>query len=70
MVNDILMMLKMMEYHRNYDVDIRIARIFNTYGPRLNNDGRVVSNFINPFMVMVRILDVLVRLRINRKKMD
>ena len=38
----------MMEYNRNCDVDIRIARIFNTYGPRLNkNDGRVVSNFIN-----------------------
>ena len=38
----------MMEYHRNCDVDIRIVRIFNTYGPNLNkNDGRVVSNFIN-----------------------
>ena len=38
----------MMEYNRNCNVDIRIARIFNTYGPRLNkNDGRVVSNFIN-----------------------
>ena len=37
----------MMEYNRNCNVDIRIARIFNTYGPRLNkNDGRVVSNFI------------------------
>jgi UDP-glucuronate decarboxylase len=37
----------MMEYHRNENVDIRIARIFNTYGPRLNkNDGRVISNFI------------------------
>jgi len=38
----------MIEYHRNCGVDIRIARIFNTYGPGLNkNDGRVVSNFIN-----------------------
>lgn len=38
----------MMEYHRNHRVDIRIARIFNTYGPRLHkDDGRVVSNFIN-----------------------
>jgi UDP-glucuronate decarboxylase len=38
----------MMEYHRNEAVDIRIARIFNTYGPRMAcNDGRVVSNFIN-----------------------
>jgi UDP-glucuronate decarboxylase len=37
----------MMDYHRQNDVDIRIARIFNTYGPRmLENDGRVVSNFI------------------------
>jgi len=37
----------MMEYHRQNNVDIRIARIFNTYGPRmLENDGRVVSNFI------------------------
>ena len=37
----------MMEYHRNCGVNIRIARIFNTYGPRLNsNDGRVISNFI------------------------
>jgi UDP-glucuronate decarboxylase len=38
----------MMEYHRNHGVDIRIARIFNTYGPRMNpDDGRVVSNFMN-----------------------
>ena len=38
----------MMEYHRNCRVDIRIVRIFNTYGPNLNkDDGRVVSNFIN-----------------------
>ena len=38
----------MMEYHRNNGVDIRIARIFNTYGPKMDkNDGRVVSNFIN-----------------------
>jgi UDP-glucuronate decarboxylase len=37
----------MMDYHRQNQVDIRIARIFNTYGPRmLENDGRVVSNFI------------------------
>ena len=37
----------MMDYHRQNHVDIRIARIFNTYGPRmLENDGRVVSNFI------------------------
>jgi nucleoside-diphosphate-sugar epimerase len=35
------------EYHRQNNVDIRVARIFNTYGPRmLENDGRVVSNFI------------------------
>jgi len=37
----------MMEYNRNCEVDTRIARIFNTYGPRLNmDDGRVISNFI------------------------
>lgn len=36
-----------MDYHRQNGVDIRIIRIFNTYGPRmLENDGRVVSNFI------------------------
>ncbi|GDX35851.1 NAD-dependent dehydratase [Alphaproteobacteria bacterium] len=35
------------DYHRQYGVDIRIVRIFNTYGPRMSiNDGRVVSNFI------------------------
>ncbi|GBF81250.1 UDP-glucuronic acid decarboxylase family protein [Aphanothece sacrum] len=35
------------EYHREHKVDIRVARIFNTYGPRmLEHDGRVVSNFI------------------------
>jgi UDP-glucuronate decarboxylase len=37
----------MMDYHRQNRVDIRIMRIFNTYGPRmLADDGRVVSNFI------------------------
>ncbi len=37
----------MTDYHRQNKVDIRIARIFNTYGPRmLEDDGRVVSNFI------------------------
>ncbi|MGH7836352.1 MAG: UDP-glucuronic acid decarboxylase family protein [Candidatus Binataceae bacterium] len=36
----------MMDYHRQNHVDIRIVRIFNTYGPRMAvNDGRVVSNF-------------------------
>ena len=35
------------DYHREHNVEIRVARIFNTYGPRmLENDGRVVSNFI------------------------
>ena len=35
------------DYHRQNNVDIRIMRIFNTYGPRMfENDGRVVSNFI------------------------
>ena len=37
----------MMDYHRQNRVDVRIVRIFNTYGPRMAiNDGRVVSNFI------------------------
>ena len=37
----------MMDYHRQNNVDIKIIRIFNTYGPRMMlNDGRVVSNFI------------------------
>ncbi|MFN3360225.1 MAG: UDP-glucuronic acid decarboxylase family protein [Pseudanabaenaceae cyanobacterium] len=36
------------DFHRQYKTDIRVARIFNTYGPRmLENDGRVVSNFIS-----------------------
>lgn len=36
-----------MAYRRHYDLPIRIVRIFNTYGPRMDpNDGRVVSNFI------------------------
>ena len=35
------------DYHRQHALDIRVARIFNTYGPRMHpNDGRVVSNFI------------------------
>lgn len=35
------------DYHRQYGVDIKVARIFNTYGPNMQkNDGRVVSNFI------------------------
>jgi UDP-glucuronate decarboxylase len=37
----------MMDYHRQNRVDVRIIRIFNTYGPRMaENDGRVVSNFV------------------------
>src|ERR671923_2765073 len=37
----------MMDYHRQNRVETRIARIFNTYGPRMaESDGRVVSNFI------------------------
>src|SRR3954464_5578584 len=37
----------MFDYHRLHGVEIKVARIFNTYGPRmLENDGRVVSNFI------------------------
>ena len=37
----------MMDYHRQCEVDVKIIRIFNTYGPRMHpEDGRVVSNFI------------------------
>ena len=36
-----------MAYHREYNVDIKIVRIFNTYGPRMRlDDGRVIPNFI------------------------
>jgi UDP-glucuronate decarboxylase len=36
-----------MDYHRRHGVEVKIARIFNTYGPRMHpNDGRVVSNFV------------------------
>ena len=36
-----------MDYHRKYDIDIKIMRIFNTYGPKMSvGDGRVVTNFI------------------------
>ena len=35
------------DYHRQHELEIKVARIFNTYGPRMHpNDGRVVSNFI------------------------
>ena len=38
----------MMDYHKQYNIDTRIVRIFNTYGPNMDkDDGRVVSNFIN-----------------------
>ena len=37
-----------MSYYRKYNLDTRIVRIFNTYGPKMRaDDGRVVSNFIN-----------------------
>lgn len=36
------------EYHHKFDVDCKIVRLFNTYGPYMNlNDGRVITNFIN-----------------------
>jgi UDP-glucuronate decarboxylase len=38
----------MFDYHRKYNIPIKIARIFNTYGPKMDkDDGRVISNFIN-----------------------
>lgn len=46
----------MMDFHRKYNIDIRIARIFNTYGPYMNKtDGRVISNFINQALKNVNI---------------
>lgn len=40
-----------MEFHRKYNVDIRIVRIFNTFGPKMDkHDGRVVTNFINQML--------------------
>jgi UDP-glucuronate decarboxylase len=37
----------MMDYHRQHNIDIRICRIFNTFGPNMNKkDGRIISNFI------------------------
>lgn len=42
----------MMDFHREYGVNTRIVRIFNTYGPRMGSeDGRVVPNFINQAMI-------------------
>lgn len=36
------------DYHRQHNLDVKVVRIFNTYGPKMKiNDGRVVSNFIN-----------------------
>ena len=41
----------MMDYHKKYQIDIRIARIFNTYGPNMDiNDGRVITNFISQIL--------------------
>lgn len=41
----------MMTYHRHYQVETRIVRIFNTYGPRMRpDDGRVIPNFVNQAM--------------------
>jgi len=41
----------MIEYHNKYNTDIRIARVFNTYGPYMNkDDGRVIVNFINQML--------------------
>ena len=41
----------MMDYHNKYNIDIRICRIFNTYGPNMDkDDGRVVTNFIKQIL--------------------
>ena len=40
-----------MDFHRTYNLEISIVRIFNTYGPYMDkNDGRVVTNFINQML--------------------
>ncbi len=45
------------DYHREHGVEIRVARIFNTFGPRMNlDDGRVVSNFITQALQVVHSL--------------
>lgn len=39
------------DYHRQHNIEIKVARIFNTYGPNMNpNDGRVISNFVTQAM--------------------
>jgi len=39
------------DYHRQHNIKIKVARIFNTYGPNMNpNDGRVISNFVTQAM--------------------
>ena len=41
----------MMDYHQKYNTDIRIVRIFNTYGPNMDKyDGRVITNFIRQIL--------------------
>lgn len=46
-----------MTYFRKYDLDIRIARIFNTYGPNMQkDDGRAISNFINQALLRKNII--------------
>jgi UDP-glucuronate decarboxylase len=55
------------DYHRQFGLDIRVARIFNTYGPRMDaNDGRVVSNFIVQALKGEPISLILLRERSNR----
>jgi UDP-glucuronate decarboxylase len=44
-----------MDYHRGASLEVRIARIFNTYGPRMCiDDGRVVSNFVAQVITRLR----------------
>ena len=57
-----------MEYHNQYNVDTRIVRIFNTYGPKMDkNDGRVVSNFINQALNLIYItkFTLIIKTQIN-----
>ena len=41
----------MIDYHKKYNIDVKIVRIFNTYGPYMDkDDGRVITNFINQLL--------------------
>ena len=60
-------------YHKQSKVDIRVARIFNTYGPRMHmNDGRVVSNFILQALQdePISVSDIFFRYRMSQQVLE